>query len=154
MGKRGRYLSWLFFLLGMPMSMETGGALDTIDLSEYRWKHRLLIVFAPSAQDARYQSLARELERERDKIIDRDLFVFLVFETGQSGVNQKVISKTAAEWLQRHFSITSGQFIVVLVGKDGGEKLRQESIVHVDEIFSLIDSMPMRQREMLEKPRE
>jgi len=42
---------------------------------------------------------------------------------------------------------------VVLVGKDGGEKLRRGAAVDIDEIFSVIDAMPMRQREMEEKKR-
>jgi hypothetical protein len=37
---------------------------------------------------------------------------------------------------------------VVLIGKDGGEKLRREEGGTLREIFGLIDTMPMRRREM------
>ena len=36
----------------------------------------------------------------------------------------------------------------VLIGKDGGVKLRQEELVRPAELFALIDSMPMRKHEM------
>jgi len=38
-------------------------------------------------------------------------------------------------------------FRVLLIGKDGGVKLDRRAPVAVDEILSLIDSMPMRRRE-------
>jgi hypothetical protein len=38
-----------------------------------------------------------------------------------------------------------------LVGKDGGIKLKRGDQVDLREIFGLIDSMPMRQREMRQK---
>jgi len=41
-----------------------------------------------------------------------------------------------------------GAFTVVLIGKDGGEKLRREEGANLGEIFGLIDTMPMRRREM------
>ncbi len=39
---------------------------------------------------------------------------------------------------------------MVLVGKDGDEKARWNRVVNPQEIFDLIDSMPMRQSEMRE----
>jgi hypothetical protein len=49
--------------------------------------------------------------------------------------------------LRDRLSARVGKFTVVLIGKDGGEKLRRSDEVDLGEIFSLIDSMPMRQRE-------
>ena len=40
---------------------------------------------------------------------------------------------------------------VLLIGKDGGVKLRSTEPVSTDELFALIDSMPMRRREMEER---
>jgi len=45
-------------------------------------------------------------------------------------------------------TLTGGTFMVVLIGKDGGEKLRREEGATLGEIFGLIDTMPMRRREM------
>ena len=39
-------------------------------------------------------------------------------------------------------------FRITLIGKDGGRKLSRSKPVAVQELFGLIDSMPMRQAEM------
>jgi hypothetical protein len=72
------------------MTVGIGEAVDAIVLREYQWKNRLLMVFAPSARDARYQKLAGGLESQMHDIIDRNLLVFHVFDIGQSRVNQTV----------------------------------------------------------------
>ncbi len=41
-----------------------------------------------------------------------------------------------------------GTFEVVLIGRDGGEKLRANAPVPPAELFALIDTMPMRRAEM------
>jgi hypothetical protein len=41
--------------------------------------------------------------------------------------------------------------MVILIGKDGGEKLSREEGTTLGEIFGLIDTMPMRRREMRRK---
>jgi hypothetical protein len=43
-------------------------------------------------------------------------------------------------------------FLVRLLGKDGGEKLRRETPVPVGEILALIDAMPMRREERRRRP--
>lgn len=39
-------------------------------------------------------------------------------------------------------------FRFILIGKDGGEKLRSDKPVTLEQIFALVDSMPMRRYEM------
>jgi hypothetical protein len=122
-----------------------------IELKEYVWKNRLLLVFAPSEDDARYRGLERELRKHGDAILERDLLVFHVLENGVSRLGRSPIDTQSASLLRDRFSVNQGQFLVVLIGKDGGEKLRRGDEVDITEIFSLIDSMPMRQREMRER---
>jgi hypothetical protein len=122
-----------------------------IELKGYTWKNRLLLVFAPSEDDARYRGLERKLREQRDAIVERDLLVFHVIENGVSRLGLSPIDAQSASMLRNRFSVNPGQFLVVLIGKDGGEKLRRGGGVDITEIFSLIDSMPMRQREMRER---
>jgi hypothetical protein len=58
------------------------------------------------------------------------------------------ISPQGTENLRRRFGVNKGTFTVVLVGKDGGVKLERSGPVSLSVIFALIDSMPMRHREM------
>lgn len=53
--------------------------------------------------------------------------------------------------LRERYGIAEGQFAVILIGKDGGEKLRRLEHVPIETIFALIDTMPMRRREMQDR---
>jgi hypothetical protein len=123
-----------------------------VDLSSYRWRHRLLLIFTPSADVPAYQALVEKLNQERAEVIDRDLIVFRLVDQGKSQVGKAVLSPQGAETLRRHFGVPKNEFRVILIGKDGGVKLSQRSVDLAD-VFGLIDSMPMRQREMQEKRR-
>jgi hypothetical protein len=86
--------------------------------------------------------------------VDRDLLIFHILESGESRLGDSLIDHQSAASLRNRFSVNPGQFLVVLIGKDGGEKLRRGGEVDITEIFSLIDSMPMRQREIRERGKD
>lgn len=110
------------------------------------------MIFTPSPNFPAYQKLAQNLKKQRDGVMDRDLIVFHLRGDGQSRVGEAVVRSQDAESLRRRFRVTADEFRVVLIGKDGTVKL-SESVVELPDIFALIDSMPMRQREMREKQR-
>jgi hypothetical protein len=122
-----------------------------MDLDIYHWKSRLLVVFAPTPSYAGSGAFDRNLSRRTVEVMDRDLIVFRIFENGPSRVEEKPLSSEEAEALRRRFSVQSGRFAVILIGKDGGVKMVREHEADLQEIFDRIDSMPMRQREMREK---
>lgn len=57
----------------------------------------------------------------------------------------------SAERLRQQFGITTEDFAVILVGKDGTEKQRSQTLIDPATIFSAIDAMPMRQQEMRDR---
>jgi len=104
-----------------------GGALDP-----YRWEARPILVFAPGEDDPR---LARQLQRfagAEAALADRRTVVIVDTEPGSA--------------LRRRFEPQG--FTVILVGLDGGEKLRRGDVLEPRELNALIDTMPMRQREL------
>lgn len=131
--------------VGSPGSVEARGVAD---LKQYQWKNRLLLLFSPSPGEPAYQALRRELQEQAGGVRERDLLVFHVLEQGKSLMNGREISPAGAQALRQRFRIEPGAFTVVLVGKDGGAKLKRGAGVALADIFGLIDSMPMRQREM------
>ena len=46
----------------------------------------------------------------------------------------------------------AAKYQFILVGKDGGEKLRADTIIDTKQLFATIDAMPMRREEMKHKP--
>jgi hypothetical protein len=121
------------------------------DLTSYRWKSRLLLVFSPTDSNPGFAAFDQNVSRELPAVKDRDLIVFRVFEKGPSRMDEHPLSSEDAQKLRRHFKVGPGRFTVILVGKDGGVKMVREHRAELQEIFDLIDSMPMRQREMKEK---
>ena len=121
---------------------------DQVDLSAYQWKNRLLILFAPSESDLVYQSFKGQLQGQTQEVHDRDLLTFHVFETGEGRLAHLQLRKEQVLFLRKRFSIMPGQLIVILIGKDGEVKFRGELPVELSDIFSIIDAMPMRQREI------
>ncbi len=129
-----------------------GGDMDAADLSKYRWRHRLLLIFSPSSQTPAFQKLVDHLQQQREGVADRDLVVFSLINDVQSRVEEAVLNRQEAETLRRQFRVGADEFRVVLIGKDGTVKL-SEPAVNLSDIFALIDSMPMRQQEMQERQR-
>jgi hypothetical protein len=117
----------------MPASSQPAA----IDLSTHQWKDRVIVIFAPAAADANAVQQRASLEADPQAIAGRDLVVIEV-----------IGDLPNATALRRQYGVPVDQFAVLLIGKDGGEKLRAAAPVEPSEIFRLIDSMPMRQREI------
>ena len=142
----------LLFVVG-TMAAQANGQ-DKIRLKDYQWKNRLILAFSPSAENPGYRALEKEIAVRVEEVVDRDLLVFQILESGETKLGNSSLPESSGNYLREKFSIKSGTFTVLLIGKDGGVKLRREGGVELGEIFSLIDSMPMRQREMREKSRQ
>ena len=63
-----------------------------------------------------------------------------------------VLDATQVQRLSSEFGISPNSFSAVLIGKDGGEKLRVNDVPDLQTIYAVIDGMPMRGREMNADP--
>ena len=119
-----------------------------MDLSPYRWRNRLLLVFASPASGQEYEKQRRLLKGSEPGFEDRDLLLgeFPGRETGR--LNGTPIPAVDERKLRDGFGVRDDGFVVLLVGKDGGEKFRSGSPVPAQEVFRRVDAMPMRRREM------
>lgn len=122
-------------------------------LSAYHWKQRPLLVFAATENDDRLESLRRALSERRCDLAERDMIVIEVLGEERAGDGLRSADATAAE-LRRRFDVEDNVFAVILVGKDSGEKLRSRDVPDLDAVFSLIDGMPMRRREMRKQAKD
>jgi len=123
----------------------------SMDLNQFQWENRLFFIFAPQEGDAFFQALQSEISTQPDEISERDLVVFKIFETGPSYMETTRIDPRTAAAVRTRFAAPLGQFTCILVGKDGGTKLKRHSPVKLEEVFDLIDAMPMRRQEMRQK---
>jgi hypothetical protein len=119
-------------------------------LEKYRWEHRLLLVFAPDEDGALYRWQQEMLRVAEHGLTERDIVVVFIVRDAVS-TNWEPASPAAAGDLRDAYGVMPQEFRVVLIGKDGGVKLRQADPIAAADLFALIDSMPVRQREMRER---
>jgi len=136
-------------LSGSSRSAQGGG----VDLSQFRWKKRLLFLFSPDNSHPFFVQLHESLGIQKSETLERDLIIFEIFEYGTSRMNSEFIDPMITRALREKFRVVSGEFTVILLGKDGGIKLKRHDRTELKDIFGLIDSMPMRQEEMHKKNR-
>ena len=136
-------------VIGMLISSEpSANGKDDNTLKAYFWKYRPLILFAQSPDNPSYRAILDSLSANQDKIAERHIVIIETFENGLVRIDGSLYKHLNAESLGRRFSPQKGQLTSILIGKDGGLKLRQEGSLHLGEIFSVIDRMPIRQQEM------
>jgi hypothetical protein len=148
---KNKYICIFLVSLVVFIMANKGEGKDSIDLRKYQWKNRLLLLFAPSPHEADYAKLKQDLSSQAEEVRDRDLLVFHILASGETKLGNVSLSESSGDYLREKFFIKSGVLTTLLIGKDGGVKLRSQGPVELEEIFSLIDAMPMRQREMRDK---
>jgi len=114
----------------------------------FEGEKRLFLVFSPSEEDDRFDGQLLCMNDFKEGFVERDLMLYEIFEQGESRVGAEPLSQVDAESLRLRFGVGPGEFFAVLVGKDGTEKSRWTEPVPPGELFRLVDSMPMRQREV------
>ena len=121
---------------------------ERLDLDEYEWENRLLLVFASQGGTDKLDDFRSALKKELAGVVDRDLLMIPVLNSdGNSGDDKKWSN---ASKLRQNYGAQDKNFLVVLVGKDGTEKRRWAEVPQIEQIFEIIDAMPMRLREMRE----
>lgn len=113
----------------------------------HNWKNRILLVFS-SHDNVQIDQQLNLFSAHQAGMDERDLIVFKVLSDKVIQPQGKEYDKNAAEKLRRQYNVDENDFTVILIGKDGTEKLRQQKVLSIDKLFATIDAMPMRRREM------
>ena len=122
------------------------------ELSDYLWERRPLLLFAPTESDPRLVETMRRIEASRCDFAERDMVLGRILAEGTSTLDGRVLDSNQAQRLVSKFGISTDSLIVVLIGKDGGEKLRVADVPDLQAIYDVIDGMPMRARETSADP--
>ncbi len=127
-------------------------------LRAMRGCYRPLLVFAPALDNPQLVQEFNELKAHTGELKTRSvLYVPIVPE----GHNQPIpgsrvptvrLSEDELAAMRHRFKVEQADFLVILIGKDGGEKLNSRTPVPVVQLERLIDSMPMHKSEMQPQP--
>ncbi|SHG43167.1 DUF4174 domain-containing protein [Cognatishimia maritima] len=116
---------------------DAGGIDSGLDISEFQWINRLVVVFSDSPADPRFVQQMEMLEARPDELAERDVIVL-------SDSNPAAESALRTKYRPRGF-------MMVLVGKDGTVYLRKPLPWDVREISRSIDKLPTRQQEIRDR---
>lgn len=109
----------------------------TVELDDFLWTNRLVVVFADTPADPRFAEQMQLLQSRPFDLIERSVVVLTDTDPdAQSSV------RTALR--PRGFQVT-------LIGKDGEVELRKPSPWSARELSRSIDKMPLRQQEVREQ---
>ena len=111
------------------------------------WEKRVLLTFAPDDGHAPFLRQKALLRAVEEGLRERDMSVIHAFADQRVSVDGTPHAAGATSFYDR-FAVGAGEFRVILVGKDGSVKLNRADVVAIDDLFALIDSMPMRRLEM------
>lgn len=107
-------------------------------IAAMQWEKRILLVSAPDADDPLLDDQRQIIARWKSAATERDLAVVEILGDKTMGA-----SDTAA-MLRQRYGLPAAGFAVVLIGKDGGAKLRGTQPISAAILEETIDAMPMR----------
>lgn len=120
---------------------------DENPLAAYLWKNRVLVVVADNDHRSVASRQRQVLADSREELQERGMMVISV--VGELvEVDGVVTDGVDAGDLRRSVGASEAEFGVLLIGKDGGVKLRSDALVDAERLFALIDTMPIRRQEM------
>ena len=121
---------------------------EPFSLGDYQWGKRLLVVNSPAPDEPKFARQLQQVAATGREFGERDLVLISLATDGTSLAGKRKLDPTQVEEIRAALGIDAGAFSVLLVGKDGTVKLSKNTIVPMDDIYALIDKMPMRQREI------
>ena len=124
---------------------------EMLNLKNFEWKNRVLIIGGDSSK---FKSQLDQINLESNEFTDRDLVIILI-EKDNSRISYdglktiKSIDYDSTLNLRNKYNFK--EFKLLLIGKDGGEKYNSKKPVSINVIYEVIDSMPMRKKEIKER---
>ncbi|WP_116597327.1 DUF4174 domain-containing protein [Primorskyibacter marinus] len=110
---------------------------EGVDLAEYLWIKRPIIVFADSPADPRYVQQMQFINDRIDDLALRDVVVLTDTDASSASPARQKLRPRG--------------FMLAILGKDGDVKLRKPLPWSVREITRSIDKFPMRQQEIRDR---
>ena len=117
------------------------------DLSEHLWTDRVFVVYTEDYKSELYKQQIDELLGDEQGLAERKLFIYSItpthLKTGWDNENWEIRDNFMDD-----IPGSNEDFVVILIGLDGTVKLRQDYLLTRQKLYSKIDSMPMRRREL------
>lgn len=119
------------------------------NMENHLWKHRVLLIYSVDEKSQEHENQLTILKEHKEKLLDRKIVIYSFTEKKYS-FNFENKWKNS-EILYSKFNPKNEPFAVILIGLDGEIKLEQPTILPTEKLFTIIDGMPIRKREIRNK---
>jgi len=121
------------------------------DLTKHQWKDRVLLIVTDNPNSKEFQKQVKTLKHQETELKNRKLIIYQITPS-----EYKMGFSEEKKWIKNdklynNTKTIDNSFEVILIGLDGGEKLRQNELLSADKLFDVIDGMPMRRSEIENK---
>ncbi|MCR9181581.1 MAG: DUF4174 domain-containing protein [Flavobacteriaceae bacterium] len=118
------------------------------EISTHQWKERVLIVMATDKNSKLLQEQIAIFNKNESGLKERKLEIYIVTPNNYSMFNSADGNQVSSNRLYKSYKSKDSELELVLIGLDGGIKHRTFTLTTTQEIFAVIDGMPMRKSEM------
>ncbi len=133
-----------FFLVIMILN---SSGIKAQDLAGHKWENRLVLILTDQTDNENYRKQVEELKYHLDGVNERKILVYHITpESIKQGLMDEKWQKAETDYAR--YKKTDSLPEILLIGLDGGIKLRANEFLSAQKLFTTIDSMPMRRQEM------
>lgn len=108
-----------------------------IDVREYVWNHRLVVIMADSADNPQFDQQLEEIRDRADEFLLRDVVV--------------IYDANPEDRSPLRLVLRPNGFMTAIIDKDGEVKARRPAVRTGRELMGVIDKFPLRRQEVLER---
>ncbi|MCO4820646.1 MAG: DUF4174 domain-containing protein [Flavobacteriaceae bacterium] len=145
--KRSIIYKILFVIVGFLCTKSNGQ-----NLNDHKWTNRVLIVKTSNNDFDKFNEQLNEFKNINKALKERKIVLYKVIQDEFSSINfinnGLTNSGKVSEIKMQNILNKNRDFEVILIGLDGGIKLKQSEVLFKEDLFRIIDSMPMRENEI------
>lgn len=117
------------------------------ELKKQKWNKRVILVISNDESSSTVDTQLALLN-EPNELQERKLIIYRVLPKKYKILDNRESQWTISSELYDKYSSKKTNFKIILIGLDGGVKLKSEEIIEPKILFSMIDQMPMRREEL------
>ncbi len=121
----------------------TSKTLYSQNLDDFQWKNRILVLADTDANQKKLKTAYHLLKTHKKELEEREVIVLFFNDERLFNANQETVDY--------NLNLPKNYRGYLLIGKDGGIKMREAYPLEPKKIFDRIDAMPMRRAEMRTK---
>lgn len=129
------------------------GSLSSFAQAEENQERRWLVLLTQEDEHPQLQEQIGVIEANREGAVERKIGVIQITSEGAKSLFNSAVNSFKLAKTYQNMRSKDTDFEAILIGLDGNVKLQRKRAIPIDELFNLIDSMPMRQQEIQRQKR-